>query len=89
TRAVADLADHPFPALRNAGVVVTLNTDDPGMFDTTLNNEYGIAQAVFGLADEELAELARTAARVSYAPEAVRRRLLAEIDAYAEGFDPA
>lgn len=86
TRAVDSLAEHPFLALRDAGVTVTLNTDDPGMFDTTLNNEYRVARDVFGLGDAALVELARTAARVSYAPDDVRRRLLADIDSYAAGF---
>ncbi|MDN5855398.1 MAG: adenosine deaminase, partial [Actinomycetia bacterium] len=40
TRAVTDLAEHPFNLLREAGIPVTLNTDDPGMFSTTLNDEY-------------------------------------------------
>lgn len=86
TRAVTELSEHPFGTLRDAGVVVTLNTDDPGMFDTTLNDEYRVAREVFGLDDAALADLARTAARVSYASDDVRTALLAEIDAYVGGF---
>jgi aminodeoxyfutalosine deaminase len=83
TRAVARIEDHPFPVLRAAGVRVTLNTDDPGMFDTDLNREYLTAQRVFGLTELELAELAREAVRASFAGAQTRDRLLAEIDAYA------
>ncbi len=84
TRAVADLADHPFNRLREAGIPVTVNSDDPGMFSTTLNDEYRLALDQFGLDRAAVLDLARTAARVSYAPESVRTSLLAEIEAYAE-----
>src|SRR6478752_6134827 len=43
TRAVARLEDHPIRAFRDAGVTVTVNSDDPPMFNTTLNREYEIA----------------------------------------------
>ncbi len=43
TRAVAAIEDHPLRAFRDAGVVVTINSDDPPMFGTTLNREYEIA----------------------------------------------
>ncbi|UPK73021.1 adenosine deaminase [Nocardioidaceae bacterium SCSIO 66511] len=89
TRAVSDLTEHPFSVLRDAGVVLTLNSDDPGMFATSLNGEYAVARDIFGLDDAALAELARTAVRVSYAPADVRNGLLAEIDAVAEGFESA
>jgi aminodeoxyfutalosine deaminase len=82
TRAVARLEDHPFPALRAAGVRVTLNTDDPGMFNTDLNREYLVAHCVFGLDAAALAGLAGEAVRASFAGEATRQRLLAEIEAY-------
>lgn len=83
TRAVGRIEDHPFPALRRAGVRVTLNTDDPGMFDTDLDREYLTAHRVFGLDAAELTELARESVRASFAGEATRTRLLAEIDSYA------
>ncbi len=83
TGAVARMDDHPFRALRESGVRVTVNTDDPGMFDTDLNREYLVAHEVFGLDVPELAELARESVRASFAPEDTRVRLLAEIDAYA------
>jgi len=82
TRAVSRIEDHPFPALRAAGVTLTLNSDDPGMFDTTLCKEYEIAHSVFGLSSVELADLARAAVRASFRSDAGKRALLAEIDAY-------
>ncbi|MGH3424629.1 MAG: adenosine deaminase [Nocardioidaceae bacterium] len=83
TRAVADLAEHPFPALRDAGVAVTLNSDDPGMFSTTLNREYAVAHEAWGLDAAALADLARDSVRLSWAPEELKRQVLAEIDAVA------
>ncbi|MFP5346715.1 MAG: adenosine deaminase [Actinomycetes bacterium] len=85
TGAVPDLTDHPFPALREAGVPVTINSDDPGMFATTLNREYEIAHAVFGLSTAELADLARAAVHHSFAPDATKKRISAEIDGLAAG----
>ena len=83
TRVVATLDEHPIRAFRDAGVTVTVNSDDPPMFGTTLNREYAIAADLLGLDEAGLADLARAAVRASFAPEDVRARLLAEIDAYA------
>jgi aminodeoxyfutalosine deaminase len=84
TRAVSGFDAHPFPVLRDAGVRVTINTDDPGMFGTDLNREYAIAHENFGLGSGELAELARDSVRASFAPPATASRILAEIDAYED-----
>jgi len=65
-------------------VTVTVNSDDPPMFGTTLNREYAIAAQLLDLDQDGLAELARTAVRASYAPDEVAARILAEIDAYAD-----
>jgi aminodeoxyfutalosine deaminase len=82
TRAVATLEEHPIRAFRDAGVTVTVNSDDPPMFGTTLNREYAIAADLLGLDEAGVAELARTAVRASFAPAEVRERLLGEIDGY-------
>jgi len=83
TRAVASLDRHPLPAFVDAGVTVTINSDDPPMFGTTLNREYEIAASLLGLDESGVAELARVAVRASFAPDEVRTRVLAEIDTYA------
>ena len=82
TRAVATLAEHPIRVFRDAGVVVTVNSDDPPMFGTTLNREYEIAAELLELDEAGLAELARTAVRESFAEDDVKARIVAEIDAY-------
>ncbi|QBR93893.1 adenosine deaminase [Nocardioides euryhalodurans] len=83
TRAVASLDAHPLRAIVDAGVRVTVNSDDPPMFGTSLNEEYAVAARLLDLDEQGVAELAREAVRASFAPAAVRQSLLAEIDAYA------
>jgi adenosine deaminase len=85
TRSVASLAEHPLPVLVAAGVPVTINSDDPPMFSTTLNREYAVAAELLGLDSHGVADLARTAVQVSFLDEPGKRVLLAEIDAYATG----
>ena len=51
TGCCAKLEDHPVRKLFDAGVLVTLNTDDPDMFRTTLSREYQIAHDVFGFSE--------------------------------------
>lgn len=83
TRAVASLAEHPLPTFVNAGVHVSINTDDPPMFGTTLNQEYEVAASLLNLDRYGVAELARSAVRHSFAPASLKESLLAEIDSYA------
>jgi aminodeoxyfutalosine deaminase len=83
TRAVATLEEHPIRTFRDAGVVVTINSDDPPMFNTTLNREYEIAAELLDLDEAGIADLARTAVRASFADDDVKDRIVAEIDAYA------
>ena len=85
TRAVATLEEHPLRAFHRAGVRVTINSDDPPMFGTTLNREYELAAGLLDLDEAGLAELARAAVRASFAEDFVKSRVLAEIDAYAIG----
>lgn len=82
TRAVAALEEHPIRAFRDAGVTVTVHSDDPSMFGTTLNNEYVIAAGLLDLDEEGVRDLARASVLASFAPRDVAARLLDEIDAY-------
>lgn len=88
TRAVGSLEEHPLPELLDAGVPVTLNTDDPGMFHTELNREYAIAARLCGLDRTGLAELARDSVRHSFCPPELARKLIAEIDQLSGERDP-
>lgn len=82
TKVVASLDEHPVRAMVAAGVTVTVNSDDPPMFGTTLNREYAIAADLLGLDESGLGELAKTALRVSFADDALKQTIGAEIDAY-------
>jgi adenosine deaminase len=83
TRSVPSLAEHPLPALVAAGVPVTINSDDPPMFSTTLNHEYAVAAELLGLDADGVAGLARAAVSASFLDPAGQAVLLAEIDSYA------
>ena len=83
TRSVASLAEHPLPRLVAAGVPLTINSDDPPMFSTTLNAEYAVAADLLDLDAAGIAELARASVRQSFADPGRQARILAEIDGYA------
>ena len=85
TRAVASLDEHPIRAFRDAGVTITVNSDDPPMFGTTLNREYEIAAELLELDEAGVADLARAAVHASYADEGVKTRILGEIDEHVAG----
>jgi adenosine deaminase len=74
-----DFASHPLRALYEAGVRVTLNSDDPPFFHTSLAQEYDIASAVMGFTDEEINRMTRTAIEAAFVDEPTRQRLLARI----------
>ncbi len=81
TRAVASMAEHPLPAFVAAGVPVTINSDDPPMFNTTLNREYELAADLLGLDKRGVADLALAAVTASFAPDDVKVRIDQEIEA--------
>ncbi len=73
--------EHPFMALRDAGVPVTLNSDDPPHFHTSLAREYDIAATEFGLNEDDLRDITRTAIKAAFVDEDTRATLLTKIDA--------
>jgi len=75
-------AGHPLPQLREAGLLVTLNTDIPVSLGVTLSEEYALARDWFGFSDEVLAELAEASVRASFAPAPTKARLCAGIAAW-------
>ncbi|HEY7485561.1 MAG TPA: adenosine deaminase [Streptosporangiaceae bacterium] len=79
TRQVPDLAAHPLPRLLAEGLVVTLNSDDPPMFGTTLTDEYRAVAAAFDLGPADLAALARTAVQASFLDSPAKQELLTEL----------
>ncbi|MFJ9341584.1 adenosine deaminase [Streptomyces sp. NPDC101733] len=86
TRAVANLDEHPVKEMVAAGVLVTINSDDPPMFGSDLNNEYAVAARLLDLDERGLAQLARNAVEASFLDPAGKAALTAEIDAYTESW---
>jgi adenosine deaminase len=74
---------HPFPALRAAGCKVTLNSDDPPYFWTTLKREYDIAVEHFGLDEAALLDVTRTAIEAAFVDEETRSVLMARLSSVA------
>src|SRR5580704_18973739 len=66
TGAVASLGVHPVRKLFDAGVPITLNTDDPGVFESDMAREFALAREVFGFSDAELAGIAGAAHRFKF-----------------------
>jgi adenosine deaminase len=67
---------HPVDALRRAGVLVSLNTDDPSLLGTNLLREYALCKAYFGWSDEVVRGIAETSIAASFADTDVKARLL-------------
>ncbi|MFI6645593.1 adenosine deaminase [Streptomyces sp. NPDC050504] len=86
TRAVERIEDHPIKAMVAAGCLVTINSDDPPMFGTDLNNEYAVAARLLDLDERGIAALAKNAVEASFLDEAGKAKLAAEIDAYTENW---
>ncbi|TQK96201.1 adenosine deaminase [Streptomyces puniciscabiei] len=82
TRAVRTLDEHPIKEFVRAGVLVTINSDDPPMFGTDLNNEYAVAARLLDLDERGLAELAKNAVEASFLDAVGKARIAAEIDTY-------
>ncbi|MDT0452584.1 adenosine deaminase [Streptomyces hesseae] len=82
TRAVTDLELHPIKEMVAAGVLVTVNSDDPPMFGTDLNTEYAVAARLLDLDARGVAALARNGVEASFMDPAGKAALTAEIEAY-------
>jgi adenosine deaminase len=79
---VPSLAEHPLPALLDAGVACSLNADDPLLFGPGLLEEYELARTAMGLDDDALAAIARASITHSGAPDACKANAVTQIDAW-------
>jgi adenosine deaminase len=77
--AYPDYRAHPFPALRDAGVRVTLGSDDPPYWEATVGGEYEIARREWGLDDAALRAVTRTAIEAAFISRDLRSSLLARL----------
>jgi aminodeoxyfutalosine deaminase len=79
----AAVGEHPVRRYFDEGMMVTLNTDDPSMFGTSLCCEYQLAQTQFGFTNEHLRELARNSFEASFLPAEKKLEFLNQFDAAA------
>ncbi len=77
------IAEHPVRRYFDQGIMITLNSDDPAMFGTTLAGEYQLAQDAFGFTDEHLRELARNSFEASFLPADKKLQFLNLFDSVA------
>jgi adenosine deaminase len=69
------IAEHSLPRLIESGLYVTINSDDPPMFNTTLANEYAACAETFGWDADDIERLSMNALRASFLPEARKSEL--------------
>jgi adenosine deaminase len=81
-RVVGTLADHPLPRMLDAGLLATVNSDDPAYFGGYVDDNLAAVRREFGFDDEQLATLARNSFDACFAPEADKRRWQAEVDSW-------
>lgn len=79
---VKDLADHPLRRMLDAGLVATLNSDDPAYFGGYVNQNFKQTQTALNLTREELVLLARNSFTASFASEERKAELLESLDDY-------
>lgn len=77
---VSDYSQHPFPEYLRIGIPVALSTDDRGMWDSNMTDEFYVAVREFNLSWEEIVQLGRNSLQYSFVEEPVKQRLLAEYD---------
>jgi adenosine deaminase len=83
------LEDHPYPQLRAAGVLATLNTDDPALTDLDLSVEYRSVAAAFGWGWDEMVAIALDGVEGCWLDEDGKRALRQRIEATARDLAPA
>lgn len=84
-RCVDTLADHPLRRMLDAGLVATVNSDDPAYFGGYADQNFTETAAALGLTDDQQYTLARNSFEASFLDEPTRARYLAELDAWAAG----
>jgi adenosine deaminase len=78
TSSVRTIEEHPLKKLFDLGVRVTINSDDPEVLETNLNNEYRIAHEVLGMSMEEIAACNRYACEASFLAQEAKERIWAK-----------
>ena len=83
---VEEYSQHPFPEYLRLGVPVALSTDDRGMWDSNLTDEYFVAVKEFNLSWDELMQLGRNSLKYSFLDEPTKQKLLAAYEKRVQTF---
>ena len=70
---------HPLPRLRDAGVKVTLGSDDPPYFGASIGGEYRVCSERYGWGDDDLREITRTALKAAFCDETLKEELIQKV----------
>ncbi|MBI3523035.1 MAG: adenosine deaminase [Betaproteobacteria bacterium] len=84
---VSDFSQHPFPEYLRFGIPVALSTDDRGMWDSNLTDEYFVAVTQFNLSWQEIVQMGRNSLTYSFLDQATRQRLLRQYDQRVTRFE--
>jgi adenosine deaminase CECR1 len=77
---VKDYSQHPFPEYLRTGIPVALSTDDRGMWDSNMTDEYFVAVREFNLSWSEMVQLGRNSLVHAFVDEPTKQKLLADYD---------
>lgn len=84
---VSDYSQHPFPEYLRTGIPVALSTDDRGMWDSNMTDEFFVAVKEFNLSWDEIAELSRNSLSHSFAPDALKQQMLDNLEQNLDAFE--
>ena len=82
TGVVSKIEEHPIRRYFEKGIMVTINTDDPKMFDNSLAQEYEVLEKTLGFSPREIQSLMVNAVQASWLPEQKKKRMIKEIINY-------
>jgi len=74
TQAISDLKSHPINQLRQAGVLVTVNSDDPGIFNYKLSDEYDLLKRNYGWTETDFEKANQIAFEASFIPQSIKTK---------------
>jgi aminodeoxyfutalosine deaminase len=82
TRCLSSIEQHPLPDYLKRGYPVTLNSDDPGFFNSSISTEFITMLTIFNLSFRQLADISTNAVNGSFLPKERKRGLIEEIERY-------
>jgi adenosine deaminase len=85
---VTSVPEHPLDQLRRAGVLISLNTDDPALLGTDLISEYRTCAQAFGWSEDTLRAVARTSVEAAFASPALKSQILRDLEEFASATGP-